>query len=639
MLSGVPASRVRHCAVQRWTNLMVKTDRTNTERDLMIESRISSSAIIFSTEEQVEELNDSLCILASIFPDIQLEVFREMLATFPGNSRLHVVTEALLKSKAAWVRGRWRVSETREKGAAYQSTVSLGRERFRSAAYVEAVKQAFYQEFRGLTHSTIKGVLAECNHSYTDARPILVGLASKSWRVSLSKLFSRKRVAAQSIDHPMLSWRTSPDGKLEPVLRSTSCAELDAELHDTLLAPIFVQRALDQYRQDEDLAAKLNDEEAEAAEAMYDCDCCYTSNTFENVVVCNTHGHYICYRCITHTMNEALYGQGWSRSIDDARVTLNCIAADTVTCDGTLPHDLVKRALATSDGSLESWYKFEARATMQALAQTQLPLARCPFCDYVEVDDQLSPPIARPNLLAIALAASYVAFCVVLCGLLFAFPPLFILVASFFSILYYLAPPLFSSLFQHITYLRMHFRSALLLLTSTHFGLDVSAPPLTPLSHGRRFYCRHPACQRASCLRCHAAWRDVHKCHESARLALRHAVEAAQAHAIKRTCPRCGVSFVKDSGCNKLVCPCGYRMCYLCRADIGVVGYAHFCQHFRPLGGSRCGECERCDLYREEDEEVVLRRAKERAEREWWEGEGREMSESQREVLRREMVL
>ena len=34
-----------------------------------------------------------------------------------------------------------------------------------------------------------------------------------------------------------------------------------------------------------------------------------------------------------------------------------------------------------------------------------------------------------------------------------------------------------------------------------------------------------------------------------------------------------------------------------------------------------CGECERCDLYRLEDEEIVVRRAGERAEREWWERE------------------
>lgn len=50
-------------------------------------------------------------------------------------------------------------------------------------------------------------------------------------------------------------------------------------------------------------------------------------------------------------------------------------------------------------------------------------------------------------------------------------------------------------------------------------------------------------------------------------------------------------------------------------------GYRHFCQHFRPAGG-RCAECDKCDLYRGEDEEEVVRRAGERAEREWREREG-----------------
>jgi len=50
-------------------------------------------------------------------------------------------------------------------------------------------------------------------------------------------------------------------------------------------------------------------------------------------------------------------------------------------------------------------------------------------------------------------------------------------------------------------------------------------------------------------------------------------------------------------------------------------GYRHFCQHFRPAGGT-CGECERCDLYRAENEDEIVRRAGERAEKEWREREG-----------------
>jgi hypothetical protein len=73
-------------------------------------------------------------------------------------------------------------------------------------------------------------------------------------------------------------------------------------------------------------------------------------------------------------------------------------------------------------------------------------------------------------------------------------------------------------------------------------------------------------------------------------------------------------------------------MCYLCRANIGKAGaagnaegaegYRHFCEHFRPTAGKKCTECDKCDLYREEDEDEAVRRAGEQAEHDWREREG-----------------
>jgi hypothetical protein len=64
-------------------------------------------------------------------------------------------------------------------------------------------------------------------------------------------------------------------------------------------------------------------------------------------------------------------------------------------------------------------------------------------------------------------------------------------------------------------------------------------------------------------------------------------------------------------------------MCYVCRKDIGNgEGYRHFCEHFRPNGGKGCTECSKCDLYRCEDDEVVVKKAKEEAETKWMEKEG-----------------
>lgn len=163
---------------------------------------------------------------------------------------------------------------------------------------------------------------------------------------------------------------------------------------------------------------------------------------------------------------------------------------------------------------------------------------------------------------------------------------------------------------------------------------------------------------------CQKSWQDPHVCHEPLLLDLRATVEAARTAAVKRTCPRCSLSFVKSSGCNKLTCVCGYSMCYLCRKALGPPlqaapinrparrtraeiydgagdnpddpaaaaaaaaeqsddefeepeGYKHFCEHFRINPGSRCTECSKCDLYQAEDEEAVARRAGEKAEREW----------------------
>ncbi len=150
---------------------------------------------------------------------------------------------------------------------------------------------------------------------------------------------------------------------------------------------------------------------------------------------------------------------------------------------------------------------------------------------------------------------------------------------------------------------------------------------------GLRFVCQNSECRRPSCLSCNKAWVDVHVCNESALVALRTQVEQAMSMAIKRVCPRCNTSFVKTAGCNKLTCPCGYKMCYVCRKDIGGdgdgpdVGYRHFCDHFRPTGDpTPCTQCSKCNLWESENTDLVLKQAKEEAERKWLETEKRELS-------------
>lgn len=134
----------------------------------------SGLAPIDPEDPDLRDLNDSLVALAAIFPDVQVEVFREMLASFDEESRLAVVTESLLKNKLRWSRGRYRlVGKDKAQpsgGKAVQTEVTgivLAEERFRTPGYKKAVKSITYHEFKGLSKSTINAVLAEHNHSYT----------------------------------------------------------------------------------------------------------------------------------------------------------------------------------------------------------------------------------------------------------------------------------------------------------------------------------------------------------------------------------------------------------------------------------------------------------------------------------------
>lgn len=84
------------------------------------------------------------------------------------------------------------------------------------------------------------------------------------------------------------------------------------------------------------------------------------------------------------------------------------------------------------------------------------------------------------------------------------------------------------------------------------------------------------------------------------------AVEEAITDAKVRRCPTCKKSFIKESGCNKITCGCGTKVCYLCQAKIK--DYSHFCQT------PHCDhkeKCKKCPLYTnaEEDDKRAMRAA------------------------------
>ncbi|KAL1988596.1 hypothetical protein VTN96DRAFT_8991 [Rasamsonia emersonii] len=630
---ALPKNTAVTSAVTSTSTTLAEALRNNPFGNTSRSRALEALALVRQEDEQqreLQELNSALVTLAQLFPDVQIEVFRELLTRFDGKSRLQVCVEQLLRHKKEWVRGRWNVpveqtegNEGREAARIAGDDVSLvpPEEQFRSEEYKAAVKAALSKEFSALSRSTVDAVLAEANFSYTRARPTLQELSRKSWRATFNNLFPSFKRRKDKDDHPMLSWNRTADGDLVPRLKETGCKELDQELYDTLVAPILRQKREAQESRDLQLAEELNESEAKAVGALYECECCLADVTFEQIATCSASAHIICYSCIRRTLHEALFGQGWDKSIDPGKSTLKCLAPLTHgSCEGSLDPERVKSAILSDKAGFETFRKFEDRLASEALLKSQLKLVRCPFCSYAEVDPVYHPPAGgiawrfrlrqRKNNLWVTILMTIF--------LLDLIPLLIIPVI----VLYIFCPPAPAAIFR--TSLR-------------NLGLR---------TRSRRFSCRNPSCGRASCITCHKAWRDPHVCDEPLLQSLRTTVEAARTAAIKRTCPRCGLSFVKSSGCNKLTCVCGYSMCYLCRKALGRPvraepryynyegdeeeeeeeeegeGYKHFCEHFRINPGTRCTECNKCDLYLAEDEEAVAQRAGEKAEREWLRRQG-----------------
>ncbi|ORY62986.1 uncharacterized protein BCR38DRAFT_435597 [Pseudomassariella vexata] len=564
---------------------------------------------------EVLGLNNSLETLVTLFPDVQVEVFREMLASFSEESRLAVVADAMLKNPAAWVKGRRKARDAQKAhGATEGGPVVPTTEAFRGNDYRRAVRRLALHEFKGLSRSSIDAVLSESNYSYLDARPTLVELSSKSWKFAISSFFNRRKpVTSGEVEpHPLVIWRSSGHGSIVPALKSTGNAELDRELFEELIVPLKKRETASREAGDRTLALTLHTEEAQACEATYECACCFTDATFEEFTTCNTEGHMVCFRCVQHSIKEAVFGQGWQRNINKDSGTLRCPAVAARECQGCVSSEHIHRALMEETKGTEILHKLDQRLAEHGLISSGLPLVRCPFCNYAEVDD-LYVPTHKTKLRLRASNIPKLFFAVIFVCLLPLSLPIIVLALSCLVLCW-------NRMFRY--YASLQFRAAVSRYQRRRMGL--------------KFSCQNPSCLEASCMSCSKAWVDIHICHESSLVALRTQVEQAMSMAIKRVCPRCSTSFVKTAGCNKLTCPCGYKMCYVCRKDIGAhtEGYQHFCQHFRPEGdGRQCKECRKCNLWETENTEAILREAKQEAERKWRATEQRELSDAEKAYL------
>ncbi|ETN47138.1 uncharacterized protein HMPREF1541_01328 [Cyphellophora europaea CBS 101466] len=543
-------------------------------------------------DARTRSMNKDLHILAGFFPDVQIEVIRELLNRFDGDSRLQICTEQLYRFKGEWAAGRQQ-NPPRTPGADIPAD-----QLFRAQAYIDATTRILTLEFRSSSKGSISAVLAEVNNSYSKARPILFNIANKTKWAMFTQAIGWKRKRTVEDAPSVLFEKTHPESG-PPQLNLSGNAALDAELEELFVKPALRQKADEQEIQDRGLAERLNETEATAAEALFECEVCYNDVPFENVSTCTTAEHNVCLDCVRRTLHEAIYGQGWHQSVSVEHGTLKCLS--TSDCDGRIPAFLVQRAILPQPSGPNTWATFEARLFEASVQTTDMSLVRCPFCSYAEAEKPLTHVTARsfrwslrrPALPAITL----ILLMELIPAILFLLAPLLLFFPNYFRRLFYTAV-------AHIAH----------------------------RNRRTRFTCLNDSCGRSSCLVCFKAWHDPHICHEPLIVSLRTSVEAARTAAVKRVCPRCGTAFVKSSGCNKLTCVCGYSMCYLCRANIGKAGaagnaegaegYRHFCEHFRPNAGRKCTECDKCDLYREEDEDEAVRRAGELAEQEWREREG-----------------
>lgn len=112
---------------------------------------------------------------------------------------------------------------------------------------------------------------------------------------------------------------------------------------------------------------------------------------------------------------------------------------------------------------------------------------------------------------------------------------------------------------------------------------------IMPNPEDKVFKCLNPECMKDSCRYCKEANHVPLRCEEVEKQHQKDTrvfLENKMTEAIVRVCWKCGKRFIKDDGCNKMVCPCGAMMCYICKK--GIRGYDHFDSNHPPKDPRKC---------------------------------------------------
>ncbi|KAL9554837.1 hypothetical protein MBANPS3_002638 [Mucor bainieri] len=503
-------------------------------------------------QQHDNRLNACLRILAlEIFPDCDIGFLRDQVLQC-RYAHIESVVDAMLT-----MHGKW------------PERLNYGKmdpaEGIRSEKYKRQAQLQLMKDYPQVWKSSIRAVLAENNWDYIHSYDQLKEMGSGGFWSTLRNFFlhwsAASNVAAQQ-------------GHISDYHLLEQLKQLN-------------QRATDvQIRDDRHLAQKINMIEYADNHQLMTCDCCYGDYTFEQLSFCTEGDHAFCHDCINHYMSEGLFGQGALRG----QSRIQCISS-TDDCGGCLSTQMLQRVVTE-----DVWRAYE-NALLEDCCQHQEQRIQCCACSYFELDESTKP--LQSTLLYANRAIQYIAqWTMVVELLVFSFvlykqDNQFLLFSTFVFLLS----------FQWISFQQWDVMN----------DLEIAYARVARSRRGVSFRCQNLACRTVTCLECHQPMRGPHKCWEKETDGLRLYVEKAMADAVKRTCPNCSLSFQKSDGCNKIVCRCGYTMCYVCRKDIGKESYSHFCQHFRDRPGTKCNQCNKCDLYKTDPEDELVQRASARA--------------------------
>ena len=439
------------------------------------------------------------------------------------------------------------------------------RDLFRDENYIKMVKQRLMNEFPFHWESQINSFMAECNNYYPEC---------------FEKLEENK---------PSRIWNTFlPFTKRHSIKIRDFNFDLKREEENMERIKCAVDVG-----SDSNLAIEINKADYEAENQLITCGCCFGDEVFEDLVQCQ-YGHLFCRDCINTSLNVGLYDSGNIRGKE-----LKCMSSTGDGCDALISMEEIKRITPP-----ELYNNYQATIFQKLAHSSGLNVAFCPFCSiYGEVlNDSVWTDIIPiffhywySNL------EWFLNACYILASLSIAISS-----PNPFSSAY-------SSVFIYFVIKKvLKSKQNLIQIYINRIRLSRFIKLATPSV----LNCK--SCLKASCVECKEEWNGAHECFQKQKDSKRLFIESAMSQALIRTCPSCSIRFAKEDGCNLMKCSnCGYEMCYCCRQEVGKERYGHFCQHFRVIPGSSCKECDRCELYAKESDDVAVKKAVKQAELEW----------------------